>query len=363
MMVRKANGKPEPAPVLANPSPDEGRILSEVILSGDLHSLSEEDRTRYYLSVCQATGLDPITRPFAYLELGDDKGGKKLILYATKDATDQLRRLHRISVQIVARERMDDVYVVTARASTPDGRTDESIGAVPLVREDGEWKQAQSGKRYFAPNGKLIPLRPDALANAVMKAETKAKRRATLSVCGMGMLDETEIETIPHATVVGQAAPPPGKPPEALPAPPAKEPPPPDPTPTPPPATKAAKLSKPALERIRGMLRDLEGKLVPNATSHLTEMFDARLVDDIEPTHYGRILTLLVECSEPRLTADTIERMSFLLEEADANVQAFCQHFGCSPDLHDFPPAKLLEAGAMLQRKVRTRRARERDGR
>ena len=32
-----------------------------------------------------------------------------------------------------------------------------------------------------------------------MKAETKAKRRVTLSICGLGMLDETEVESIPDA--------------------------------------------------------------------------------------------------------------------------------------------------------------------
>jgi hypothetical protein len=37
------------------------------------------------------------------------------------------------------------------------------------------------------------------LANALMKAETKAKRRATLSICGLGMLDETEVEDIQGA--------------------------------------------------------------------------------------------------------------------------------------------------------------------
>jgi hypothetical protein len=40
-------------------------------------------------------------------------------------------------------------------------------------------------------------LRGEALANALMKAETKAKRRATLSLCGLGMLDETEVSDIP----------------------------------------------------------------------------------------------------------------------------------------------------------------------
>jgi hypothetical protein len=38
--------------------------------------------------------------------------------------------------------------------------------------------------------------------NALMKAVTKAKRRLTLSICGLGMLDETEISSIPDATPV-----------------------------------------------------------------------------------------------------------------------------------------------------------------
>ena len=38
--------------------------------------------------------------------------------------------------------------------------------------------------------------------NALMKAVTKAKRRVTLSICGLGMLDETEVETIPNVGVI-----------------------------------------------------------------------------------------------------------------------------------------------------------------
>ena len=37
------------------------------------------------------------------------------------------------------------------------------------------------------------------MANARMKALTKAKRRLTLSLCGLGMLDETEVVSIPGA--------------------------------------------------------------------------------------------------------------------------------------------------------------------
>ena len=40
-----------------------------------------------------------------------------------------------------------------------------------------------------------------------MKCETKAKRRVTLSICGLGMLDETEVETSTGVLVSGESEP------------------------------------------------------------------------------------------------------------------------------------------------------------
>lgn len=169
--------------------------IEQVLIQGDLSQLNDRERTNYYIKVCESLGLNHLTRPFQYLELSG-----KLVLYATKDCTEQLRKQHRISLTIKSSEQIGDVYIVRAVATGIDGRCDESTGAVPLVKEDGQWETSKTGKRYFAKTGKLIPLTPEELANAVMKAETKAKRRATLSICGLGMLDETEIETISNAT-------------------------------------------------------------------------------------------------------------------------------------------------------------------
>lgn len=36
----------------------------------------------------------------------------------------------------------------------------------------------------------------------MMKAETKAKRRVTLSICGLGMFDESEMESVPSSGVM-----------------------------------------------------------------------------------------------------------------------------------------------------------------
>jgi hypothetical protein len=174
---------------------DAGALAENLILKGDISKLSGSERAAYYVQVCASLGLNPLTQPLRYLELDG-----KLVLYATKDCTEQLRRLNAVSVAIVRRESVNGVYIVTARATTPDGRSDEATGAVAIEKEGGDWKTANSGKRYFAGNGEWIPLRGDALANALMKAETKAKRRVTLSICGLGVLDETELETIPGAT-------------------------------------------------------------------------------------------------------------------------------------------------------------------
>jgi hypothetical protein len=173
-----------------------GGQLERVLIQGDLSQLTEAERANYYMLVCESVGLNPLTRPFQYLELSG-----KLVLYATKDCTDQLRKIQGVSLSLVAGERVGDVYRVVAKAVTADGRSDESTGAVPLMKEDGEWATASNGKRYFKKNGKLIPLTPEEFANALMKSETKAKRRVTLSICGLGKLDETEVEDIPDARV------------------------------------------------------------------------------------------------------------------------------------------------------------------
>lgn len=159
---------------LATPAvPVPPEVLEQVLIGGDLSKLTAAQRADYYGAVCRSLGLNPLTKPFEYLNLNG-----KLRLYALRHCADQLRRLHGISISIVSRERLGDIYLVTARATDRHGRTDESMGAVALGT-----------------------LKGDALANALMKTETKAKRRVTLSLAGLGWLDETELATIPGVQV------------------------------------------------------------------------------------------------------------------------------------------------------------------
>jgi hypothetical protein len=170
-----ATSPPPPPPAdPATPQPTGALVaasepdLSAILIRGDLSTLSDPDRAKYYMAVCQATGLNPAIRPFAFIKT---KNG--VVLYANKAASDQLRKRDSISLRIVDQREASDLYVVTVEASTPGGRVDTDVGAVAL--------------------GKLTG---DDRANAILKAITKAKRRATLSICGLGMLDESEVETM-----------------------------------------------------------------------------------------------------------------------------------------------------------------------
>tara|TARA_R100000656_G_scaffold66922_3_gene50738 strand:+ start:1004 stop:1906 length:903 start_codon:yes stop_codon:yes gene_type:complete len=149
--------------------------IEKALIGGDLAPLSTEDRLQYYTKVCDSVGLNPLTKPFLYIKLNG-----KLQLYAAKDCTDQLRKIHNISIEITDTRIVEDIYLVTVVATErKSGRPDSDMG--------------------FA---KVTGLKGENLGNAMLKAVTKAKRRVTLSICGMGMLDETEVDDIPNSAKV-----------------------------------------------------------------------------------------------------------------------------------------------------------------
>lgn len=154
--------------------PQDAAIAAEAATRGDLSALTPEQRTQLYGATCRSMGLNPLTQPFQYLRLNG-----KLTLYASRTATDQLRKLNGVSITHIEKEVFDGVLMVTVHAKDRTGREDTEIGAVSISGLKGE-----------------------ALANAHMKAITKAKRRVTLSISGLGWLDETEVETIPAVQYV-----------------------------------------------------------------------------------------------------------------------------------------------------------------
>lgn len=144
------------------------KIIESLVLHGDISKMDSKQKVTYYDWLCKTLGLNPSTQPFQIIKFQ----GKE-ILYAKKDATEQLRKIYGVSVVELDKLFHEGIYIVTAKLQDKNGRYDVATGAVSIKNLSG-----------------------DNLANALMKAETKAKRRGTLSICGLGMLDESETDTI-----------------------------------------------------------------------------------------------------------------------------------------------------------------------
>jgi hypothetical protein len=148
-----------------------GEIIEDLIIKGDLAKLTAEQRATYYVSVCKSLGLNELTKPFDYITLSG-----KLTLYANRTCADQLRKINGISLEIASQKIINDILTVHVKARDRDGREDEDIGAVPFPDT----------------------LRGDARANQILKAVTKAKRRVTLSISGLGWFEDAEVDDRPE---------------------------------------------------------------------------------------------------------------------------------------------------------------------
>ena len=157
-------------------SPDMLAILAR----GNIASLSEEDRTRYILALCDALGLDPRFKP---VDLIPGQGGA-LIPYLNRGATDSLARregIQRTTVvfpKVVEIDGVKCVLCVARATDTKTGRYEERV-ATAISRDH---------------------------QNVFMKVETKAIRRATIAVLGVGMLDESELDGIRGADALAEGA-------------------------------------------------------------------------------------------------------------------------------------------------------------
>lgn len=147
--------------------------IEELLATGNIGQFSPSEKVAYINKICDMMGLNPLTRPFEFVNFQG-----KTVLYARKDCTDQLRKIHKVSIRVTDNKVVNDLLMVTVEATDSTGRVDSDLGAISVAG-----------------------LKGDALANASMKALTKAKRRVTLSICGLGILDETEVETIQGAHV------------------------------------------------------------------------------------------------------------------------------------------------------------------
>ena len=147
------------------------RDARELLTTGNLGVLAPAVQTAYYAYRCKQMGLDPLSRPFDMLALNG-----KVVLYANRNCAEQLAAKHGISIYKHDLSETPDAITIFVYGRTPDGR--ESVNCASV--DTGKLKGAD-------------------LATARMKCMTKAQRRLILAMTGGGMLDETEVETIPGA--------------------------------------------------------------------------------------------------------------------------------------------------------------------
>lgn len=159
--------------------------IEQALTVGDVSKMDAHTRVQFYQALCASCGLNVLTRPFILLKTQSGE----LHWYLTAAGADQLRKLHKVSTKIVSRERSDDqLYTVTVQVTAPDNRQEESQGIVYVGGLKGQ-----------------------ELGNALMKASSKALRRATLAICGLGltMADEESGQAVPFDPQTGDVQMPP----------------------------------------------------------------------------------------------------------------------------------------------------------
>src|ERR1022692_3380181 len=142
------------------------------VLTKDLEELSQDERRLHMENMCASLGLDPAKGllKYAMMDKNDGSGERRLVLYATKGATDALRDINGISVIEMVDKVIGGAVVFTAKGTNKAGRMDIAVGSAAIENKHG--KQ---------------------LENAFAIGQTRASRRLTLQFTGSGLLDESEV--------------------------------------------------------------------------------------------------------------------------------------------------------------------------
>lgn len=169
------------------PTTEEKKLLARFTLEKSVHEWTVKDKIAFVALVNNKAGLPFGTIGLLRLEHDDWKTKTKTVTeipYASRQTTVELAAVRGVSTQQMKESIDAEVAIYTYRAIAPDGRFAEAVGACALVKKSGE------------------SLDPTSRANKIMHAETKAKRRATLELCGLAYIDDTEATDIEGATVV-----------------------------------------------------------------------------------------------------------------------------------------------------------------
>ena len=180
--VETALEKRDPVELALAAKAEEEEKLHKFLFYGDLSSLGLQQQNEYMFMLAKSMDLNPWTKPFDLIP--NSKG--KLFVYANKGCAAQLRHVRSISLETIYEGplRLADkvnygIYSVVVEATIPDERC---AGGFRKLRNVG-------------CVGGIDQLTGEALSNAIMKCYTKATRRVTLDICGIGFPDESELDS------------------------------------------------------------------------------------------------------------------------------------------------------------------------
>jgi hypothetical protein len=162
--------------------------IKEYFRSGNIAQLNPDEQDFIKAKLCERYNLDPILRPF---ELISFAGGQQKF-YMTASATNQLANALSLTREIVNLE-IDEQRMIakcTVKVSSPTNRSETCNAFIAIS------KFAPPKERGGIPTRVLME--GEELANTLMKLETKAKRKATMSFFGI-MDAGTDYEDRPAA--------------------------------------------------------------------------------------------------------------------------------------------------------------------
>lgn len=143
------------------------KLLGHFGANGSIHHLDDSTKRVLLAKLCNFLGLNQFTIPFRIYR---DMDGNEFI-YATKECCAQLRHLNGISITDLE-ERIDgDFAICKVKGMNKHGRVSMEIGSVNIAILEGQDK-----------------------SNGQMWAVTKAKRRLTLDLSGLGVLADVELK-------------------------------------------------------------------------------------------------------------------------------------------------------------------------
>jgi hypothetical protein len=137
----------------------------------DLESLTEPQRQEYLKAVCKHLGVPDNLNLVALTYVDDTEGPSRLVPYAKRGATENVRNALQIDVTSLTNQMVNGSIVFTATATSKI-----------------------KGRQEVAAGSKFIEgLQGAVLDDAIMTASTRALRRVTLQFIGAGVLDESEV--------------------------------------------------------------------------------------------------------------------------------------------------------------------------